>query len=222
MQTDNLQTDARYSIDEFVRATAQRDRADGFFKLTKDLTMRTFHHMLAFSILTIAMASCTAKHEGVVLASPEASLSPGFNNIYHGGRMYFAGQPTPEGLNEISARGVTTVISLRTDAEHAERIEFDERAEVERLGMRFVQIPMTLDNFTPELVEQLSTELAKAEGPVLLHCGSSNRVGALWAAYLMEKEGYTLDTALAHGKAAGITKEPTEQAVLDYAEQYRK
>ncbi len=182
--------------------------------------MQTFRLLIASTLCASVLVSCAAHHETFVLAQPEVEIATGFNNISHGGRMYFAGQPTPEGLAQLKERGVGTVISIRTAQEHAERIEFDEKAEVERLGMRFVMLPMTPALFTPELVDDLARELAMTDGAVLLHCGSSNRVGSLWAAYLIEHAGYGLEEAIEHGKGAGISRDSSEQAVRDYVEKF--
>ena len=47
--------------------------------------------------------------------------------------------------------------------------------------------------------------LAKAEGPVIAHCGSGNRVGALYALREHYVRGATPADALAFGKRAGLT-----------------
>ncbi|MFG0320644.1 MAG: hypothetical protein ACF8XB_25450, partial [Planctomycetota bacterium JB042] len=51
------------------------------------------------------------------------------------------------------------------------------------------------------------------EGDVLVHCGSSNRVGALWAAYQGIHGGASPEEAIAQGKAAGMKSDGLAQAV---------
>ena len=47
---------------------------------------------------------------------------------------------------------------------------------------------------------------------MLLHCASSNRVGAVWAAYRNGK-GADIEAAIAEGKAAGMRAPAFEEAV---------
>lgn len=173
---------------------------------------------VALIAMMLAMLSACARRERVVLAQPAPDLAPQFNNISVGGEMYFAGQPTREGLAELRARGVKNVISLRTEQEHAERVGFDERAEAERLGMRFINLPMSEDTSLEELVDSLDAQLKRTSGATLLHCGSSNRAGTIWAAYLMEKRGMPLEEALVHARAAGLSAEANEAKLRELAQ----
>jgi protein tyrosine phosphatase (PTP) superfamily phosphohydrolase (DUF442 family) len=52
-----------------------------------------------------------------------------------------------------------------------------------------------------------------AAGPVLLHCGSSNRVGAVWAVIQAQAKGLTVEQALEEGRRAGLSSASMEAAV---------
>ena len=113
-----------------------------------------------------------------------------------------AGQPSAEGLATAAAAGVKTVIDLRgTDEDRG----LDEKAAVEKLGMSYVTLPVegaggvTFDN--AKTLDQL---LKGAPGPVLIHCASGNRVGALLA-LRAQMNGTKADDALALGVASGLT-----------------
>jgi len=116
------------------------------------------------------------------------------------------GQPTPEQIEAASKAGFRTVINLRT----AEEKGFEwESTEVERLGMRYVQIPVAgADGLTRDNVEQIDAALREAReaGPVLLHCGSGNRIGAILALRKAWLEGAEPDAALKYGLATGLTR----------------
>ena len=89
----------------------------------------------------------------------------------------------------------------------------DERALVEAQGLRYVSIPVTADTFSLadiDAVEKILDDPSAA--PVLLHCASSNRVGAAWAVILARK-GRTLEEAEAAGRAAGLHSPQMEAAV---------
>ena len=117
--------------------------------------------------------------------------------------VYSAGQPTQDQIQVLANAGVQHVISLRTDGE----IDWDERAAVEGAGMRFYSIPVSgQTGITPENAESLQQLLARLDGqPVLVHCGSSNRVGALRALTAHEL-GASLDDSLAEGRRWGMTR----------------
>ncbi len=117
------------------------------------------------------------------------------------------GQPDAASLEALAASGFTTVIDLRGPTEDR---GFDEQAAVEELGMSYVSLPVDGANgVTFENAAVLNRFLSEAEGPVLLHCGSGNRAGALLT--LSEKlNGADDEAAIAVGRAGGLRGlEPT-------------
>ena len=120
-----------------------------------------------------------------------------------------AGQPVPQVLAKLEDMGFRTVVNLRTEKEGAAQ----ERAVVEAQGLRYVWVPVTADSFSLADVDAVQKALDEpSSGPVLLHCASSNRVGAVWAV-IQSRQGKTLDEALAAGRAAGLQSGPMETAV---------
>ncbi len=113
-----------------------------------------------------------------------------------------AGQPNEIGLKELADDGYAAVIDLRTAGEDR---GLNEQDVVEDLGMDYVSLPIAgraAINF--ENAKKLDQILGKYDEPVLVHCGSSNRVGALFA--LREKmNGADDEDALAFGRSAGMT-----------------
>jgi hypothetical protein len=59
-----------------------------------------------------------------------------------GDDVFISGQPTERGLREMRARGVTTVVNLRTPEEMTRDVKFDEPALVKQLGMKYVYLPV--------------------------------------------------------------------------------
>ena len=126
----------------------------------------------------------------------------GISNLSRDGNVYFAGQPTEEGLGLAPRRGIKIVVNLRGDQEMKSRVDFDEPALVDELGMSYVSIPVTAVSFAD--ADRLKSVLSGTSGPVLIHCGSANRVGALWALYLHRHRGVGLDAAIDRGRKAGM------------------
>ncbi len=118
------------------------------------------------------------------------------------GDVYIGGQPSEGALESFAARGVTTVVSTRAEDE----IDWDEQAKVEALGMRFVRIPMPgpVSEISDEQVMRLDSVLEQSQQPILLHCGSGNRVSGLWAAWLAAERGVEPAEALRLAEKAGL------------------
>jgi uncharacterized protein (TIGR01244 family) len=165
-------------------------------------------------IVLAAPAGCTKTqdHESVGWAKPVTDLE-GFHNIYQDDGIYFAGQPTEQGLRDAAARGVNVVINLRPDAEMEQNVAYDEPSVVKELGMEYVTIPVTPASFSSKDADLLAKTLSHADEPVLIHCGSSNRVGALWALYLNRHRNLEIDDAIERGKKAGMRSEKLAELV---------
>jgi len=120
-----------------------------------------------------------------------------------GHQLVSSGQPDAEVLAIVKEAGFTTVVDLRGMSEDR---GMDESAEVAALGMKYISLPIAGGgDISFENAAELDKILAASDGPVLLHCASGNRVGALLA--LREKTaGATDEEALAIGKAGGMTR----------------
>ena len=122
--------------------------------------------------------------------------------------VFLAGSSTflpdnPETLAIAREAGFVAVIDLRGEEEDR---GIDEVAAVEALGMRYVSLPVHgADDVTFENAEELDRLLGEFDGPVLVHCASGNRVGAL-VALRASAAGASDAEALAAGKAAGLTR----------------
>ncbi|MET0552488.1 MAG: protein tyrosine phosphatase family protein [Vicinamibacteria bacterium] len=113
-----------------------------------------------------------------------------------------AGRPSPEAVASLKARGFRTVIDLRTPTEPGFA---EEKEAVEAQGLRYVNVPVAGGAFSGKDVDAVKAALDGAgEGPVLLHCASSNRVGAVWAV-LQAREGLSVDEAMKEGARVGLT-----------------
>ena len=96
----------------------------------------------------------------------------------YGDDIVTAGQPTEDQLASAAREGVQTVINLRPEGEFN---EYDEARAVAEAGMRYVVIPVAgPDDINDASARQLDEALAGGK-PALVHCASSNRVGALMA-----------------------------------------
>lgn len=125
-----------------------------------------------------------------------------------------AGQPDAAALAVFARNGYAAVIDLRTDGESR---GFDEKAVVGELGMDYVSLPIGRDDIGFANAQSLDELIANYDAPVLVHCGSSNRVGALLA-LRASLDGADNETAIELGKKGGLTGlEPAVRKALDSA-----
>jgi uncharacterized protein (TIGR01244 family) len=132
---------------------------------------------------------------GAVAASGEVAPVDGITS---------AGQPDEAALRVIAESGYVAVIDMRGPDE--DRGLDDEQAAVEALGMRYIPLPVTSrDQINFDTARELDDVLQEIDGPVLLHCGSGNRVGAVLA-LRHSLSGASEEEAIAFGNDAGLTK----------------
>lgn len=114
-----------------------------------------------------------------------------------------AGQPDAAALEAFAAAGYVAVIDLRGVGEDR---GLDEPAVAERFGLEYISLPIpSAVAVTFENADKLDRLLARIDGPVLVHCASGNRVGALLA--LREsRSGADDEQAVAYGRQAGLTR----------------
>ncbi len=114
-----------------------------------------------------------------------------------------AGQPSSADFERLNTFGVSHVINLRTQGEHT---KFDAEKLSEKLGLSYMVLPIAGSaGINKENALKLDQLLNQSKGKVFLHCGSSNRVGALLALREFYVKGKSAEAALKYGKEAGLS-----------------
>ena len=157
---------------------------------------------LAASVALFAFASLAGAAGQETFGIPNATFpEPG---------VMAAGQPTGEQLQLLAEEGYKTVIDLRPAGEpHG----FDEPEAARQNGLAYVNIPVDLQTLDQAAIDKFLETMRKAKRPVLLHCASSNRVGALYYAWLVLEEDVPARAAMAKAKAAGLSHPELVQKV---------
>lgn len=119
------------------------------------------------------------------------------------GGIIAAGQPDVHDLRRLRQRGVVSVVNIREPHENG---FWDQEADVVlHLGMQYRHHPLSRQQcLCADEAQRMHDLLQAVETPVLWHCASSNRVGALVA--LMERfvTEATPESALDRGEQAGL------------------
>lgn len=115
------------------------------------------------------------------------------DTIATGGMIYDGG------LKELKQNGFATIIDLRTPPEGTEI----EKQLAESSGLAYFNLPVSGSNISKEQVIEFASSLASAPKPVLIHCASGNRVGAMWSLYKIA-QGKTAEEAFSEGRSIGM------------------
>jgi uncharacterized protein (TIGR01244 family) len=171
------------------------------------------------SLVALLLVLCA----GPVLAAGGGALRPAelgsTARVHELEGALLASQPSAADLGLARERGVRTVITLRREDES---IGYDERAEAQRLGVAWVSLPWAApEELTDELFGEARRLLRETGRPLLLHCGSGNRVAAVWLPWRVLDDGVPLESALAEARAIGLASPEYEQRAKDYIERQR-
>ncbi len=180
-------------------------------------------HLKPLTILPLAIgamllfAGCANTPVAGPAASPQSAPLPevfGLRQPRAG--LFTGGPPQADAWPKIAAGGVSTVIDLRLPAEKGGQ---EEAEKVRALGMAYEELPIAgATAITGENAARLWRLVSQANGPVVVHCASGNRVGALLSIGAWQQGGMTAQQALEFGKSAGLgSLEPQVREFLQLA-----
>lgn len=166
----------------------------------------------------VALTSCglfgEKEHRAIVTDSLEPYECGSITRLHTYGGVFLASQPAPEDLRQAKDGGIHTVVNLRKPGE----IEWDEGAVVEDLGLEYHNIPFSgPEELTDEVFDRVREILNdETKRPVLLHCSSANRVGAIWLAHRVLDDGLVAEAAIEEARTVGLGSDAYEAKALDY------
>ena len=162
-------------------------------------TMKVRTLSIVFLATLVAGLACAGEPNAGTGSAPEDLLRNGRMPVEG---VLTGGQPTTEQLEALRAAGYETLLNLRTEGESGNT----SRDVAEAMGFTYVELPIAgADGLTPENVKAFAELLEEAKGPTVVHCGSGNRVGAMFALKAAWVDGASPQEALELGKAAGLT-----------------
>jgi len=111
-------------------------------------------------------------------------------------------QLTPEDLQQAAQAGYRTVLNLRSPNE--EGVLPEEQQYAEGAGLQYVNIPVKPDSLNQELADQVLQQIEQSPKPVLAHCKSGLRSGAMALIYVATREGISAEEAMQRGQQMGF------------------
>jgi uncharacterized protein (TIGR01244 family) len=119
-------------------------------------------------------------------------------------------------LDGLKADGFKSVVNLRLASEQGANIE-QNQAKAKEVGLNYFHLPFSGAKPDPAVVDQFLTVVSnKANQPVYIHCGSANRVGAVWLVKRVVQDGWPVEKATAEAKAIGLSAPALEKFALEY------
>lgn len=129
------------------------------------------------------------------------------------------GQPAPHHLQALRAAGASVILDIRDPREPR---GYDEPAEVAKLGMRYVNIPVGPTPLSDELLASILDVLrAHAGQTIFFHCASGNRVGGALLPHLILDQDMEEDDAIAIAGRVGLRSPELLQWGLGYSQRHR-
>lgn len=148
----------------------------------------------------------------------EKQTLPGATNVTRvDAAVMCAGATGNEAFPEIRKLGFTSIINLRRDGEQPAVNIAAAREAAAASGLTYVHVPVDPANPTTESVDAFIAAVTdKANQPMYIHCGSANRVAAMWLIKRVVVDGWELPRATAEADAIGLTSPALRKFALDY------
>lgn len=155
-----------------------------------------------------------AEHKAITTEKLEPYECGSITRLHTFAGVFVGSQPKPADFEQAKKGGVKTVLNLR----HAtENTEFDEAKIVGDVGLKYVNIPWNgPEELTDQVFDRARDVLNTGERPILMHCASANRAGAIWLAWRAVDGRLPIEDAVAEAKTVGLHSSDFESKARDY------
>ena len=134
--------------------------------------------------------------------------------------VFLSSQPFPDDFRLVKCGGVRAVVNLRDEDE----LDWNESEIVQSAGLEYHNLPFTdAETLTDEVFSQTREILNREDNhPLLLHCKSANRVGAIWLAHRVLDSGLSLSDAEKEATTVGLKSPDYLAKARDYISRVQK
>jgi uncharacterized protein (TIGR01244 family) len=174
--------------------------------------MRRIHAVVFAILFTVPLAAQVQKAE-----------LPGIANFSRvDATVGCGGATSPEAMSGLRQEGFVSVINLRQANEPGAEVDASRKA-AQAAGLKYIHLPFNGAEPDPKVVEGFLAAVAdKSNQPVFIHCGSANRVGAVWMIKRVLQDGWTVERAQAEAEAIGLRSQPLTAFATDYIKTHRR
>ena len=158
-------------------------------------------HVRMLSVIALV----TLLVSSAVLAQVKKSEMPGVRNYSRvDATVGCGGAVDPTAMSALRKEGYVSVINLRLANEAGADVDAG-RAAAKTAGLKYIHLPFNAASPDPKVVTDFLGAVAdKSNQPVFIHCGSANRVGAVWMIKRVLQDGWAVDRAQAEAEAIGL------------------
>lgn len=174
----------------------RRASVGSFPREVTDIMNRIIQPLVLLLAMALPALSVFAQSE------PRYRELPNFHQVNRG--LYRGAQPRKQGIEQLAALGIKTILNLRVTDDRTR----DEEREARASGLNFFNIPMEgLDRPKHEQVARaLEIINDPVNQPVFVHCKhGADRTGVVIAVYRMTHDGWTTQEALREAKRYGLS-----------------
>jgi protein tyrosine phosphatase (PTP) superfamily phosphohydrolase (DUF442 family) len=128
------------------------------------------------------------------------------------------GQPPASAWAELARAGYRTVVDLRAPEEPR---GYDEAGAVRQAGLAYLPLPVsqaTLDDGVFDRFREIMRDPARR--PIVVHCATSNRVGALLLPYYALDEHRSIEDSVQLAQRSGLRSAELARIALDYVRRH--
>jgi uncharacterized protein (TIGR01244 family) len=112
------------------------------------------------------------------------------------------GQVIPKQLEQAIEEGFQSVVNLRSPDE----LGFfkDEQKVAEKLGLKYVNIPLKLEHLNEEIITKILNKLDQLPKPIVMHCAAGMRSTGVALLSVAVQEGLTLEQTIVRARNLGF------------------
>jgi uncharacterized protein (TIGR01244 family) len=127
------------------------------------------------------------------------------NTVRINGEVTVGPQPTDEELTELRKQGFQTIANFRNEGEEDQPLSPDVEGQKARtLGMAYLNVPVSIENLTPQTVDHFREQYAMVPKPVFAHCRLGKRAAAMLMMHIGCEQGRSGEQTLQKAKELGF------------------
>lgn len=174
--------------------------------------MHTRFFVIAALVLAVALPAA---------AQVKKQEMPGIRNFSRVDATVGCGGATdPSAMAALKKEGFVSVINLRLPTEEGANVDAG-RAAAQAAGLKYIHLPFNAAMPDTKVVSDFLGAVAdKSNQPVYIHCGSANRVGAMWMIKRALQDGWTVERAQAEGEAIGLQSPQLKAFAATYIKEH--
>lgn len=134
-------------------------------------------------------------------------------------------QPRPGEIAAIAEGGYRSLVNLRPAGEEGQTMRPEEEAaEARAAGLRYVHLPVRLDQVTGATADEFRRMVSDLPAPVLVHCAAGKRAGTLTLMHVAIERGMSGEDAVQRGRTLGLgcDSPEAEDLVRRYVDAHRR